>query len=122
MDFKVDRGLRQGDSLSPYHFVIIVEGLSSLIRNASDIEEFEGFSVQKGISVDIIQFADDTLLIGAGCWKNLWIMKVILKGFKLVSGLGINYHKSKLIGINVSNHFLLATSNFLACKLHDSNI
>lgn len=28
--------------------------------------------MKEGMSVDIIQFADDTLLIEGGGWKNVW--------------------------------------------------
>lgn len=31
-------------------------------------------------------------------------------------GLGINYHKSKLIGINISPHFMGVTTTFLSCR------
>ncbi|XP_058722194.1 uncharacterized protein LOC131594011 [Vicia villosa] len=51
----------------------------------------------------------------------MWAIKVVLKAFELVSGLGINYNKSKLIGINVGRGFLEAASNSLACKVEESN-
>lgn len=35
-------------------------------------------------------------------------IKSISRGFELVSGLGVNHHKNRLIGINMSNHFLFA--------------
>lgn len=38
-----------------------------------------------------------------------------------MSGLGINYHKIKLHGLKISQHFILATSNFLACKIEGSS-
>lgn len=50
--------------------------------------------------MELIQFEDDTLIIGGGGWRNLWSIKAILRGFDLVSGLGVNFHKSRLIGIN----------------------
>lgn len=90
-DFKVERGLRQEYPIFPFLFVIVVEGLSKLFIIASIIGDFEGFSVHEGLSVDLIQFMDDTLIIEFGCWNNLWIIKVILRGFKLIYGLGVNF-------------------------------
>jgi len=42
-------------------------------------------------------------------------MKTILRGFELASGLKINFHKSKLAGINVHNHNLVSYSKILNC-------
>ncbi|XP_058751464.1 uncharacterized protein LOC131624524 [Vicia villosa] len=39
----------------------------------------------------------------------------------MVSGLGINHHKSKIIGINVSDKFLDIASNFLSCRREENH-
>lgn len=77
--------------LSPFIFII---GLAGLVRKASGVGDFKGFNVQNRFKVKILQFAYDTLLIGDGRWKNLWSIKVVLRGFEIVSGLGFNLHKS----------------------------
>lgn len=120
-DFEVGRGLRQGDSLSSFLFVLVDEGLTGLISKVVVRGEFDGFRVKEGLTLEIIQFADDTLFIESGGWKNLWCLKAVLRSFELVTGLSVNFCKSKLIGINVSHHFLIATSNFLACKMDGAN-
>lgn len=38
-----------------------------------------------------------------------------------VSGLRINYYKSKLIGVNISFHLQYAMENFLSCKIEGSS-
>lgn len=86
LDFKVRRGLGQGDPFSPFLFVIIAEGLPGLVRKALERGDFKGFSVKEGVSVDMTQFAYDILLIGGGGWKNVQIIKAIHIGFELVSG------------------------------------
>ena len=42
------RGLHQDDSLSPYLFLLCVEGLSALIKKAGFDGTMEGVSVYKG--------------------------------------------------------------------------
>ncbi|XP_058759359.1 uncharacterized protein LOC131632631 [Vicia villosa] len=117
----VSRGLRQGDPLSPFLFVIVAEGLSGLIRKSIEVGEFQRFTIKGSCCVDVLQFADDTLIIEDGNWKHVWALKAVLRAFELVFGLGINYHKSKLIGINTNRSFLEAASFLLSCKVEDPN-
>ena len=57
--FKIERGVRQGDPISPYLFVVAVETLAIAIRQNSAI---------KGITIDkkettLLQYADDTTAV-----------------------------------------------------------
>jgi hypothetical protein len=63
-----------------------------------------------------LQYADDTLCIVVASMENLWTLKAILRGFELASGLKVNFGKSSLIGVNVSNGFMDVACNFLNCK------
>ncbi|XP_058742000.1 uncharacterized protein LOC131614435 [Vicia villosa] len=67
-------------------------------------------------SVDILQFADDTIILGEASCDNIWNMKVILRGFELASGLRINFSKSNIIGVNVGEWYMNAALTFLSCK------
>ncbi|KAK2656050.1 hypothetical protein Ddye_009102 [Dipteronia dyeriana] len=59
--FTVERGLRQGDSLSPFLFNIAIEGLSYLMRKEANLGFLEGINYGiDGIQVTHLQFADDT--------------------------------------------------------------
>jgi hypothetical protein len=61
----------------------------------------------------MLQFADDTIMLGEGTRENLWTIKTLLRSFELVSGLKINFVKSKLYGVNVASDFLAAGSALL---------
>ena len=55
--FAVDRGVRQGDPLSPYLFVLGVEILAHMIRVNENIK---GLKIMNQI-IKLLQYADDTL-------------------------------------------------------------
>jgi hypothetical protein len=115
VDFNVRKGLRQGDPLSPFLFLLVVEGLSALMKKAVDSNLFHGYKVSDNMKFHSLQFADDTILVGEGNWDNLWTIKTVLRSFELVSGLKVNFYKSKLYGINLDDSFLRASSSFLHC-------
>ncbi|XP_058774260.1 uncharacterized protein LOC131648527 [Vicia villosa] len=120
-EFTVSRGLRQGDPLSLFFIVLVAEDLSGLVRQPIQVGEFQRFAIKGSCCVDILQFVEDTLIVGDGSWKHVWAIKAVLRDFEIVSRLGINYHKSKLIGINTIVGFLEAVSLLLSCKLEDCN-
>jgi hypothetical protein len=62
--------------------------------------------------VSHLQYADDALFIGEACVENGWSMKTILRWFKLMFGLKVNFSKSRLLGVNVNDDFLRKRHNF----------
>lgn len=79
--FVVEEGLKQGDPLSPFLFTIVTEGLERLIAKAKAGESFNGFCVSISLAYELLQFADDTIIVGEGCWDNLWCIKDLLRGY-----------------------------------------
>jgi hypothetical protein len=116
-DFNVGKGLRQGDPLSPFLFLIVVEGLLGFMRKEVENNSFHGYKVSDNIMFHSLQFFDDTILVGEGNWDNLWTIKTILRSFEIVSGLKINFYKSKLYGINIEDSFMRASSLILHCAV-----
>ncbi|GKV32614.1 hypothetical protein SLEP1_g41208 [Rubroshorea leprosula] len=115
--FSMSRGLRQGDPLSPFLFLIIAEGINGLVMKAVEKGLLEGVEVGgKGFKISHLQYADDTLLFGTATEENVWAMKSILRTFELVLGLKINFNKSQLIGIGVKEEWLEKMAWILCCK------
>jgi hypothetical protein len=115
-EINIQRGLKQGDPLAPFLFLLVAEGLGGLMKRAVDLGSFQGFRVGSGdVSISHLQYADDTLCVGVASIDNLWTLKAILRGFEMASGLKVNYWKSRLMGINVSQDFLILASTFLNC-------
>ncbi|KAM2204787.1 hypothetical protein ACFX1S_024390 [Malus domestica] len=60
-----ERGLRQGDPLSPYLFLLCTEGLSMLLRNGMERGALHRFRVSpNGNPISHLFFADDSVLFG----------------------------------------------------------
>jgi hypothetical protein len=88
------------------------------MRKAVEVNRFKPFLVGRGnLPISILQYADDTLCIGEASVGNLWALKAILRGFEMTSGLKVNFFKSCIVGVNISNEFLGMASNFLNCRI-----
>ena len=91
------KGLRQGDSMSPILFNIVVDMLAILIARAKEAGQIEGVIphlIQDGLS--ILQYADDTVIFMSHDVEKAVNMKLLLSTFEQLSGLKINFHKSEV--------------------------
>lgn len=89
------RGLRQGDPLSPYLFILCTEVLSGLCKNAQSQGKLRGLQVtQKSPFINHLLFADDTMLFCKTSVKNCRALCTILRRYEQSSGQSINLEKS----------------------------
>ncbi|KAL5800554.1 hypothetical protein ACOSQ4_033438 [Xanthoceras sorbifolium] len=109
---KPERGLRQGDPLSPYLFLICAEGLSSLIRKAELEGLIHGLGCgRSGPRISHLFFADDSLLFFKANFAKCVAIKNILQVYETISSQAINLVKSTVCfsrGSLDSTHSLLA--------------
>lgn len=120
-DFIVSRSLCQGDPLSPFLFLLVAEGLASMLAKATSLGDFRGFYDGGDSQFEILQFSDDTLLIGDDSFNNLWSIKALLRGFELILGLKVNLAKSQLLGVSLDPDFVQAASSLLKCIVGSSS-
>jgi hypothetical protein len=81
------RGLRQGDPLSPYLFILCAEGLSALIRNAENRGDLQGVRVCRiAPRVSHLLFADDCFLFFQAEEGQANAMKHIVNQYEEASG------------------------------------
>ncbi|RVX11700.1 LINE-1 retrotransposable element ORF2 protein [Vitis vinifera] len=99
--FSITKGLRQGDPLSPYLFVLGMEVLSALIRRVVVGGFISGCSLRgRGrmeMDVSHLLFADDTIIFCEARKEYLTSLSWILAWFEAASGLRINLAKNELI-------------------------
>lgn len=58
----------------------------------------------------------DTLLLGEKSWANVKATKANLILFEVISDLKVNFKNSLLVGVNVPESCLAATTMVLNCK------
>ena len=96
-DIKPTRGLRQGNPLSPYLFLLVSEGLNGLIQQAVTVGDLRGFSLcHNGPRISHLFFVDDTLLFCRAELKEVQTIQNILQKYELASRQNINSGKTTL--------------------------
>ncbi|KAM6593181.1 hypothetical protein CsatA_000884 [Cannabis sativa] len=91
------RGIRQGDPLSPYLFLICAEGFSSLIKSFEARGELHGCRVCNGAPViSHMLFADDSYLYCKAIEKEALNVIRLLQLFEQASGQQVNLAKSTI--------------------------
>ena len=81
------RGLRQGDPLSPYLFILCAEGLSALLQKAEEQGRIEGIRVcREAPRINHLFFADDSLILMRAYKGDAQELKRILQVYETASG------------------------------------
>ena len=71
---------------------------------------------RNGVDCCMLPFADDTLFLCDESFSNILTIKAILRCHELLSGLKVNFHKSKLAGICVDRYSLNTYAKSLNCN------
>lgn len=131
--FRPSRGIRQGDPLSPFLFVLMAEGLSRLLKSAISSQALKGISLHGHNPLSHQQFVDDTMLFGHPSSQEAKAFKSLLSLFS-DTDTSINASKSQLFFFNTPVTaqrsitrilgFTIATlpSKYLGAPLLDSTI
>lgn len=86
------RGLRQGDPLSPYLFLICVEGLSNALEKNAKEGAIHGCKISRTATVIThMLFTDDSFLFFRGTIEETQAIKNILLNYEAQSGQSMNY-------------------------------
>jgi hypothetical protein len=95
--FVPTRGLRQGDPLSPYLFVLCAEGLSSLLLYEEEVGGIDGIWVCRNApSVSHLLFADDSLILMKADMTNATSLQQVLDTYCANSGQMVSLAKSSI--------------------------
>jgi hypothetical protein len=93
-----ERGLRQGDPLSPYLFLICAEGFSAMLHEAERKGSLKGIKLcKRAPSVTHLLFADDSLLLIEADRNSMQEVNRILSTYEACSGQVVNKEKSAIL-------------------------
>ena len=92
------RGLRQGDPISPYLFLLCAEGLSTLIRKKESMGQLKGVGVSKQAPLVLyIFFADDSIIFCRATMEECKQVAKVLDTYEKESRQKINKDKTSLL-------------------------
>jgi hypothetical protein len=116
--FKIGKGLRQGDPLSPLLFNIVADAVTKLLAKASSAGLVKGLLSQFRLGgILALQYAVDTLLFSSCELEAIRNLKGVLMLFEQVSGMKVNFHKSEMIPLNLDDNRIHELAHVLNCPV-----
>lgn len=117
LEFQIKKGVRQGDPMAPFLFVLAMEGLTVSLKEACSQFIFNGISLsEEGPGISHLMYADDVTFVGEWSESNFLNLNRILRCFFIASGLKVNLSKSKVFGVGVEHEELSRLAGILNCE------
>jgi hypothetical protein len=116
--FKIGKGLRQGDPLSPLLFNLVGDVLTKMLAKTAQRSLISKLlSVFREGGIIALHYADDTLLFFSCKDHHLSNLKRILILFEKVLGMRVNFYKSECIPLNIDEGRAHEITHVLGCPL-----
>nr|GEV71902.1 RNA-directed DNA polymerase, eukaryota, reverse transcriptase zinc-binding domain protein [Tanacetum cinerariifolium] len=116
LEFSLKRGLRQGNPLSPFLFIIVMEGLRMALNDGIASNMFHRVRIGSNIHLSHLFYADDVIIISDWNQNDMENITRILNIFYVAFGLKINFHKSNVFEVGVSNSEVVSMSICTGCE------
>ncbi|KAJ9558233.1 hypothetical protein OSB04_012847 [Centaurea solstitialis] len=113
----MERGIRQGDPLAPFLFLVVAEGLNVMVEEALEKGLFKGVKVGSNeVVLSHLQYADDVIFFGEWGAENIVNLVKLLKCFHAVSGLKVNIDKCSIFGVGVPEVEVVDWAKVIGCS------
>lgn len=109
------RGIRQGDPLSPFLFVIYIELLSRMLAKEEQLNHFKGIKISRtSPSISHLLYADDLVIFCRANTDDATCINEVINKFSVWSSQCANKEKSSIhFSNNTSHHTKLDITNIL---------
>ncbi|GJZ14187.1 RNA-directed DNA polymerase, eukaryota, reverse transcriptase zinc-binding domain protein [Tanacetum coccineum] len=97
-EFQFYKGLKQGDPLSPFLFIVVMESLHISFQRVVDVGLFKGIELAPSLNLSHMFYADDAIFMGQWSKSNIDTIVQVLECFDHASGLHINMTKRSKVG------------------------
>jgi len=88
------KGLRQGDPLAPFLFLVVAEGLEGVVKQSVSKGILQSVEVgENKVKVNMLHYVDDTMFLCKNSIQNVMALEAILCYFELAPGLKVNCKK-----------------------------
>ncbi|GJT57077.1 RNA-directed DNA polymerase, eukaryota, reverse transcriptase zinc-binding domain protein [Tanacetum coccineum] len=116
-EFQFYKGLKQGDPLSPFLFILVMESLHVSFQRVVEAGLFSGIKLAPSLQISHLFYADDAIFMGQWSQCNIDTITRVLEVFHRASGLRINMNKSKLLGISVDSSKVSQAAEKIGCMV-----
>ncbi|GJS72132.1 RNA-directed DNA polymerase, eukaryota [Tanacetum coccineum] len=115
--FQFQCGLKQGDPIAPYLFILVMESLHLSFSRVVEAGMYKGIVIDNSVMISHVFYADDAVFVGEWSDSNLDRILHVLHCFYLTSGLKINVQKSSLMGVGVNHNDIAKAASKLGCSI-----
>nr|GFA71946.1 RNA-directed DNA polymerase, eukaryota, reverse transcriptase zinc-binding domain protein [Tanacetum cinerariifolium] len=115
-EFSLKRGLMQGDSLSPFLFIIVMEGLHMALNDGIAFNIFHRVRIGSNIHLSHIFYADDVIILSDWNQNDMENITRILNIFYIASGFKITFDESNVFRVGVLNSEVVSMAACTGCE------